>query len=56
MEKETSEEQIGVSTVDITCNLSIVGDKKVLERKRPVEQRTEGHPFSICIVLVIHGS
>lgn len=41
MEKETSQDQTGVSTTDTTCNLPIGGDKKVLERKRPVEQRTE---------------
>lgn len=41
IEKETSEDQIGVSTMDTTCNLPIGGDKKVLDRKRPVEQRTE---------------
>lgn len=41
IEKETSEDQIGVSTMDTTCNLPIGGDKKVLERKRPAEQKTE---------------
>ncbi len=39
--KETSEGQIGVSTMDTTCNLPIERDKKVLERKKPAEQKTE---------------
>lgn len=41
MEKETSEAEIEVSTMDTTSNLPIGGDKKVLERKRPAEQSTE---------------
>lgn len=41
MEKETSEPKIEVSTMDTTSNLLIGGDKNVLERKRPAEQRTE---------------
>lgn len=52
MEKETSEAQNGVSIMDTTSNLPIRGDKKVLERKTPAEQRTWKYIHSVSALVV----